>query len=122
MHAAIDEVELDQLPRLGDQIRLNDHMQKSFFDVLGMPGRDLPDCTAPVLIKGTHLERLEGWREWRVLKAYLERAALLPAFLFRNTPIPIKIGPFEHEDYYVGDVRVLMVRDEPVVWGGMPAT
>ena len=81
-------------------------MQKNFFDVLGMAGRELFAFTVPVLIRRDYLERLEGWREWRVLALYLGQSDLEPLVVFRNTPIAIKTGLLEETVYYVADVRV----------------
>ena len=60
-HAALDKVELEHLPRLGDTLSLNDHMQVHFFSLLLNPARDLWEFTKPVLIKHQHLERLEAY-------------------------------------------------------------
>lgn len=117
-HAALDRVELESLPRLGDSISLNDHMQANFFSLLLNPARELWQFTKPVLIKRQHLERLEGWRDWRTLSVYLRQQDLEPAAVFRNTPIPIKSGPFETTDYYAADIRVVLGRSTPFVWGG----
>lgn len=84
-HAALDKVELEKLPRLGDTISLNDHMQVNFFSLLLNPARDLWEFTKPLLIKRQHLERLEGWRDWRTLSVYLRQQDLEPAAVFRNT-------------------------------------
>jgi hypothetical protein len=117
-HAALDRVELENLPRLGDSISLNDHMQANFFSLLLNPARELWQFTKPVLIKRQHLERLEGWRDWRTLSVYLRQQDLEPAAVFRNTPIPIKSGSFETTDYYAADIRVVLGRSTPFVWGG----
>ena len=115
-HAALGQVELEKLPRLGDTISLTDHMQAHFFSLLLNPSRDITEFTKPVLIKRQHLERLEGWREWRTLTVYLHQEGMEPAAVFRNTPIPIKTGPFETVDYYVADMRVVLGRSAPFVW------
>lgn len=115
-HAVLDGVELEALPRLGDTVSLSDHMQVNFFSLLMNPARDLWEFTRPVLMKRQHLERLEGWRDWRTLTVYLHREAMEPAAVFRNTPIPIKTGPLETTDYYVADIRVVLVRKEPFMW------
>ncbi|NDW07786.1 hypothetical protein [Jiella pacifica] len=105
-HAALDGVEHAALPRLGETVTIQAHMQKNFFDVLGMAGRELFAFTVPVLIRRDYLERLEGWREWRVLALYLGQSDLEPLVVFRNTPIAIKTGLLEETVYYVADVRV----------------
>lgn len=115
-HAALDKVELEHLPRLGDTLSLNDHMQAHFFSLLLNPARDLWEFTKPLLIKRQHLERLEGWRDWRTLSVYLRQQGLEPAAVFRNTPIPVKAGPFETVDYYAADIRVVLGRSAPFVW------
>ena len=117
-HAALDKVELEHLPRLGDTLSLNDHMQAHFFSLLLNPARDLWEFTKPLLIKRQHLERLEGWRDWRTLSVYLRQQDLEPAAVFRNTPIPVKAGPFETVDYYAADIRVVLGRSVPFVWSG----
>lgn len=117
-HAALDGVELEHLPKLGDTVGLNEHMQANFFDVVYNPAREPWQFTRPVLIKRQHLERLEGWRDWRMLSLYLRQDGLEPAAVFRNTPIPVKTEPFERIEYYVADIRVLLVRDAPFVWQG----
>jgi hypothetical protein len=117
-HAALGNVELENLPRLGDTVSLNDHMQAHFFSLLLNPARDLIEFTKPVLIKRQHLERLEGWRDWRTLTVYLHQEGMEPAAVFRNTPIPIKAGPFETVDYYAADIRVVLGRSVPFAWGG----
>ena len=93
-------------------------MQAHFFSFLLNPSRDIIEFTKPVLIKRQHLERLEGWREWHTLTVYLRQQDLEPAAVFRNTPIPIKTGPFETVDYYVADIRVVLGRSVPFVWQG----
>jgi hypothetical protein len=115
-HAALDGVDLEALPRLGETVTLNEHMQTTFFNVLSDSRRELWEMTRPVLIKRQYLERLEGWRDWRTLTVYLGQNGLEPAAVFRNTPLPIKSGPFESVDYYAGDVRVVLVRSDPFVW------
>ena len=115
-HAALDKVELESLPRLGDTLSLNDHMQANFFSLLLNPERGIWEFTKPVLIKRQHLERMEGWRDWRTLSVYLRQQDLEPAAVFRNTPIPIKAGPFETVDYYAADIRVLLGRSEAFSW------
>jgi hypothetical protein len=72
-HAVLDGVELEKLPRLGETISLNEHMQRHFFDVIGTPSRELYEFTVPFLIRRSHLERLDGWRDWRTLTVYLEQ-------------------------------------------------
>lgn len=115
-HAALDGVELDSLPRLGESISLNDHMQANFFNLLFNPAREAWQFTRPILIKRQHLERLEGWRDWRTLSVYLNQEGLEPAAVFRNTPIPIKAEPFETVDYYAADIRILLGRDVLFNW------
>lgn len=117
-HAVLGNVELENLPRLGDTVSLNDHMQAQFFSLLLNPARDIIEFTKPVLIKRQHLERLEGWRDWRTLTVYLHKEGMEPAAVFRNTPIPIKAGPFETVDYYAADIRVVLGRSVPFVWNG----
>ena len=118
-HAALDGAELEALPRLGETVSLNEHMQANFFNVLGDPRRELWEMTRPVLIKRQYLERLEGWRDWRTLTVYLGQNGLEPAAVFRNTPIPINAGPFESVDYYAGDVRVILAREGVFEWRGL---
>lgn len=117
-HAALDGAELESLPRLGDTISLNDHMQANFFSLLLNPARELWEFTRPVLIKRQHLERLEGWRDWRTLTVYLHQEGMEPAAVFRNTPIPIKSGMFEQVEYYAADIRVVLGRSAPFEWQG----
>lgn len=117
-HAALDGVELERLPRLGDTISLNDHMQANFFNLLLNPARDLWEFTKPVLIKRQYLERLEGWRDWRTLTVFLHEKGMEPAAVFRNTPIPVKSGPFESVDYYAADIRVILGMKDPYRWEG----
>lgn len=117
-HAAYQGIDLENLPRLGDTLSLKVHMQSSFFDILMDPVRPLTDLTRPILIKREHLERLEGWRDWRTLSVYLHQQDLEPAAVFRNTPITIKTAPFETEVYYVADIRVVLGRKEAFVWKG----
>lgn len=117
-HAALDGVELEKLPRLGDSVSLKEHMQAHFFNVVTDPERQIWELTKPVLIKRQYLERLEGWRDWRTLSVYLGKDGLEPAAVFRNTPIPIKEGPFESTDYYVADIRVALVRQTDFIWQG----
>lgn len=117
-HAAYQGVELEKLPRLGDTLSLKDHMQANFFNILMNPARPLTDLTRPILIKREHLERLEGWRDWRTLSVYLHQQNMEPAAVFRNTPITIKTAPFESEVYYAADIRVMLGRKEPFQWTG----
>jgi hypothetical protein len=117
-HAALAGRELEQLPRLGESVSINSHMQAHFFDVVGLADKELHEFTSPVLVPRKHLERLEGWRDWRTLVVYLSQSGLEPVMVFRNTPIPIKTGTFEHTDYYVADVRVICNRDQPYHWAG----
>lgn len=117
-HAAFDQVELEGLPRLGDTVSLSDHMQANFFSLLLNPDRDLWESTKPLLIKRQHLERLEGWRDWRTLLVYLRQQDLEPAAVFRNTPIPIQSGAGEAVEYYAADIRVVLGRNAPFVWQG----
>jgi|GEM_PF-5727474 len=117
-HAALMGVELAELPRLGDQVSLNSHVQSYFFDVVADTSRKLLDLTKPVLIKREYLERLEGWRDWRTLSVYLSQEGLEPSAVFRNRPIPIKTGPFETVDYYVADIRMVLARDTEFTWKG----
>ncbi len=117
-HAALDDIELEGLPRLGETVTLNQHVQANFFNVLGDPSRDLWEFTKPVLIKRPYLERLEGWRDWRSLAVYLAQEDLQPVAVFRNTPISIKTGTFEATDYYVADIRVALEREEAFAWRG----
>jgi len=115
-HAALDGVELENLPKLGESVSLNDHMQANFFSLLLNPARELWEFTRPVLVKRRHLERLDGWRDWRTLAVYLHQEDLEPSVVFRNSPIPIKAGPFEEVDYYAADIRVLLGRSKPFEW------
>ncbi len=117
-HAALDGVELAALPRLGESISLNAHVQANFFDVLANPTRELWEFTKPILIRREHLERLEGWRDWRTLSVYLNQEGLEPAAVFRNRPIPIKSGPFETVDFYVADIRIALARETAFEWKG----
>lgn len=110
-HAALEGVALESLPRLGETVSLNQHMQRNFFDVLGMAGRELYEFTVPVLVARRYLERLEGWRDWRTLSVYLGQNGLEPVMVFRNTSMPLKVAPFEQVDHYAADVRVLCLRD-----------
>lgn len=118
-HVVFEELETEALPRLGETLSLKDHLQVSFFDVIRLSDVDLHMFTVPVLIRQAFLERLEGWREWRTLTAYLSEQSLYPAVVFKNTPIPIRESPFEKGTYYLADVRVLFGRNEPFVWGGV---
>ncbi len=118
VHAAHQGVDLEKLPRLGDTLSLKAHMQACFFDILMNPVRPLTDLTRPILIKREHLERLEGWRDWRTLSVYLHQENLEPAAVFRNTPITIKTAPFESEVYYAADIRVMLGRKEAYMWKG----
>ena len=115
-HVAVEDLEIEKLPRLGETLRLRDHLQGAFFDVVRLPDVDLHMFTVPILIRQAFLERLEGWREWRTLAAFLSGDFLQPAVVFKNTPIPIKTGPFETETYYLADVRILFCRQEPFTW------
>lgn len=117
-HLVLDGREATELPRLGETRSLQEHLQAAFFDVVRLPKAELFLFTAPVLIKKVFLERLEGWREWRTLAAYLAQSDLEPTIVFKNTPIPIKESPFETNTYYLADVRVIFVREEPFVWEG----
>lgn len=117
-HAALAGTDLDKLPRLGETISVNNHMKLNFFDVIGLPSRELHEFTAPVLVRRDYIERLEGWREWRTLAVYLKQANLEPVMVFRNTPVPVKTAPYETTVYYVADVRVILDRDEPFRWNG----
>jgi hypothetical protein len=92
--------------------------ESNFFSLLLNPARDLWEFTKPLLIKRQHLERLEGWRDWRTLSVYLRQQDLEPAAVFRNIPIPIKIRPFESVEYYAADIRVVLGRPEPFIWRG----
>lgn len=112
-HAALDEVELESLPCLGEGLTLNAHMQANFFNVIGAASRELWETTKPFLIARKYLERLEGWRDWRTLAVYLEQEHLEPVMVFRNTPMSITGKP---GDYYVADIRVLCGREQPFVW------
>ncbi len=115
-HAVLDGVELENLPRLGETISLNEHMQRHFFDVIGTPSRELYEFTVPFLIRRSHLERLDGWRDWRTLTVYLGQQGLEPVVVFRNTPLPIKPVPFETVEYYVGDVRMILGGNDEYLW------
>lgn len=117
-HAAADGIELEALPRLGESVSLKSHMQTHFFDVIGYPNRPIIMFTAPILVQRHHLERLEGWRDWRTLTVYLNQADLNPVMVFRNTPISLKADYLEKKDYYVADVRVRFERDQPFHWNG----
>lgn len=117
-HAALDQVELENLPRLGETVSLNDHMQAHFFSLLMNPARGLWEFTKPVLIKRPYLERLEGWRDWRTLSVYLLQEHLEPAAVFRNTPVTIKAGPFETVEYYAADIRVSLGWNMEFEWCG----
>ncbi len=117
-HAALKGVALENLPRLGETVSLNEHMQAHFFGTLLDEARVLPELTQPVLIKRPHLERLEGWRDWRTLTVYLANERLEPVVVFRNTPVPLKAGAFETMDYYVADIRVVLAREAPFEWRG----
>lgn len=116
-HAAYDGQPLDGLPRLGETVSLQQHMQEQFFDVIAAPSRGLYESTAPVLIKCSFLERLEGWAEWHALAAYLTRFDLQPLIVFKNAPLSA-VG---RESYYVADIRVICVRPEPYAWSGSRA-
>lgn len=116
-HAALDGVELEKLPRLGETVSLNDHMQRNFFDVIGMAGRELYEFTVPVLVARRYLERLEGWRDWRTLAIYLGHSCLEPSLVFRNTPFHTWISNAERDVYYSGDLRVLCHDERKFVWG-----
>lgn len=119
-HAALDGAELDQLPHLGENISLNDHMQRNFFDVIGSASRELYEFTVPFLIRRTYLERLDGWRDWRTLSVYMQQHFLQPVIVFRNTPLNKRraglAGVIESMDYYVGEVRVMCAHTEPFEW------
>jgi hypothetical protein len=117
-HAALDGADLDKLPRLGETVGLNEHMQANFFNVLADHRRELWELTRPVLIKRQYLERLEGWRDWRTLTVYLAQEGLEPAAVFRNMPITIKTGMFETADYYASDVRVVLAKEGVFEWRG----
>lgn len=119
-HAVLDGMELEKLPRLGEAISLNDHMQRNFFDILRAPHRELYEFTVPFLLRRSYLERLDGWRDWRTLSVYMQKEHLQPIITFRNTPMPTRsVGPggiVESMDYYVADIRVMCARLEPFVW------
>jgi hypothetical protein len=121
-HAIIDGIELEKLPRLGESLTLKDHMQRNFFEVVGHAGRELYEFTTPFIIRRSHLERLDGWREWRTLAVYMSQHFLQPVLVFRNTPMPTRriseIGLVEAVDYYVGEVRVIFSETDPFVWKG----
>ena len=121
-HAVLDDVELEKLPKLGESVSLNDHMQRNFFNVVGTPNRELYEFTVPVLVRQNYLERLDGWRDWRTLSVYMMQQFLQPVLVFRNTPMPTKritdLGLVETVNYFVADVRVMCGRDEPFVWSG----
>lgn len=116
-HAALDGVELEALPRLGDTVTLTAHVQAGFFDIVRDATRELWEFTRPVLMKRQHLERLEGWREWRTLTVYLQEKGLEPCVVFRNTPLSLRTAPLETTDYYVADIRILLMRKQPYQWG-----
>lgn len=119
-HAVVDGVDLDELPKMGSDINLHEHMQRNFFDVIASRKRELPEFTQPFLLSRAHLERLDGWREWRTLAVYLEQSYLQPTLVFRNTPIPKhkvhESGVVEIVEYYVSEVRVMLARSDPFEW------
>jgi hypothetical protein len=117
-NAAFEGKQLGKLPRLGDTVSVREHMQSNFFDVIGMSEEPATRFTSPVLVKRSHLERLEGWHEWQTLAGVLRDHDLEPVMVFRNTPIPIKTSPYEETEYYVADVRVTFRREDPFRWSG----
>ncbi|OBQ66502.1 hypothetical protein EFV37_35865 (plasmid) [Mesorhizobium loti] len=117
-HAVLAGTEFEELPRLGETVSVNSHMQANFFDVIGMDAKELHEFTAPILVRRGYIERLEGWREWRTLSVWLLQEYLEPVVVFRNTPVPVKTAAFEQTDYYVADVRVIFNRAQPFHWNG----
>jgi hypothetical protein len=122
-HAVVDGIELGDLPKMGKDIDLRARMQRYFFDVLGSDHLELHEFTKPFLLSRAHLERLDGWREWRTLAAHLEQSCLHPTLVFRNTPLPLhqvyEGGVVETVEYYVSEVRVMFARSEPFDWKRM---
>lgn len=100
-HMALDGIKETDLPKIGRDKSLQEHMQKCFFEVIKT---DTPAyvMTTPVLLKIDHLEALEHWREWQVLSTFLKRHDLEPVAAFRNTP-----KWFSNVAYYVSDIRVM---------------
>lgn len=115
-HAALDGVQLEELPRLGETRALDAHMRQTFFDVVRNAARQLFEATAPVLVRRDYLERLEGWRDWQTLRVVLSQDHLEPLIAFRNTPIRLGTANGRLADYYVADVRVALSRPAPFIW------
>eukprot|EP01037_Dinobryon_pediforme_P017097 gene17097-17288_t len=106
-----------ELPRLGETVAIHQHMRSNFFEVVEDPERALLESTAPVMVKRAHLERLDGWNDWRTLASYLGSYELQPLIVFKNTPIALA-GQDGRADYYMADVRVMCLQERPFYWNG----
>lgn len=109
VHMVEKGLDAETLPKLGETVTVEEHMRRSFFDMVNGDG-EVFQMTRPFLIKRDYLEALEHWREWRTLSMWMVNFHLSPAVAFRNRPVGLR------EEYYIGDVRVFCSSDEQIQW------
>jgi hypothetical protein len=117
-HMELDGVTVPNLPKLGAGLTLQAHMQKVFFDTVKQDDVPLFLQTAPFLIRAEDLSALEYWREWKTLGIYLRQLDLEPVLVFRNQPHKLPVSYTEDAQWYVADLRVLLVGEGEFEWGG----
>lgn len=117
-HMELDGTKIDELPKIGSNKTLQEHAQASFFEVIGNPNQPLFLNTRPILVKGSDLEAIEHWREWKTLGAYLRQHDLEPCFVFRNHPHILPVTYTEKASWYLADLRMVFVGDEAFTWAG----
>ena len=88
-----------EFPRLGEDIKLNDHIQKTFMKAIG-PGA-LADMVQLVRIHGSKLRDMDRWDEWNTLVSFALTKQLKPVIVFKNAP--------DSQGYYVADVRMMVL-------------
>jgi hypothetical protein len=103
------DLDLDNLPRLGQDISLQQHMQQHFFSLLD-DSRSLLTMVKPVYVTEQLLRRWNSWEEWQILEGYLKSQNAIPFLVFRNVESNAKI---QGENVFLADVRVMLARGQP---------
>lgn len=117
-HQVLDGSEIAKLPRLGQGVTLQSHVQRTFFDVISKTDLPLFLQTQPLMIERGELAELEHSREWKTLAVYLRQFDLEPCLVFRNQPQVLPSGEGWRAEFYMADVRILLMRETPTQWQG----
>jgi hypothetical protein len=99
-------------------VALQSHVQRNFFDVVSKTDLPLFLLTQPLMIERGELAELEHSREWKTLAVYLRQFDLEPCVVFRNQPQVLPSGEGRRAEFYMADVRILLMREAPTEWRG----